>query len=160
MNNFATANNRTAARSVGRVELGTPRLGPLRQRNAGWARRCTAGRAKASQARPRASEPGGAWPWLARQRRQRWVRLVASAQGTVWRRRSGKARRGQAFCGNAGLSRLGAAWQCAARQRRQGKARLGEVRTGLATHDTNRGARPGYKLRSLFADNNQPNTQP
>ena len=57
-----------------------------------------------------------------------------------------------------GMAWPGAAWLGKATQAWRGVAGLGKAQHGEATHDTNRGARPGYKLRSLFSyrNNNQP----
>jgi len=148
MNNLATANNETAARSVGRVEptqawLGWARLCMSLVGIAGWARRGTAGRGKALQAglgqaghcsegRGNAGLVGRARQVQAKQRRLRKAWLVLAGLGASAQRRQGTATRGAERCRNAGLARPGATGRRKAGQRRLGTALQGEVWTGTA----------------------------
>jgi hypothetical protein len=168
MNNFATANNQTATRSVGRVVPAQARRGVTSQETAmhrrlgralhGGARYWTATQAWLGMTGFGNSRNGNAGP----------TRRCVARQGADSQRRLGAAWLGAAGRGGATQAWHGLAGPRLARQRRHGQARQAKAWRGQATqawlgaaprgraglgkalHDTNRGARPGYKLRSTF----------
>jgi len=145
MKPFATANTEKILCSVGRMDA-----------YAGCARRGTAARDNATQARRIKL-----WPVEDRQRRHRKARPGEARQCNAGKARRGMARPGMATQATQawhGMSRLGTIRRGEATQAWLGKAWPGEARHGRAWqgHDTNRGARPGYKLRSFFVSKQQP----
>jgi hypothetical protein len=161
MNNFATANNQTAARSVGRVvptqarrgvtsqetamhrRLGSPWVGESGCGTAGWARRCTAGRGNASQARLGIAGAGNASQ----------ARQGSASNGSLRQRRRGEARRSEEPLGEAtqewrgksgpredGLGEATQEWPCKAAQVEDWSGKATQAGRGVALH---RAARRG-----------------
>jgi hypothetical protein len=127
MNNFATANNPTAARSVGRVVptqewLGWAASTKARFGVAGWVRRGTTARGKPTLAGQRQARPDTMWRgWAAH------CRKGEARHGRDWQRRQGTARQRSAWQSNAGL-----AWPRSERQGYATQARRIRARRGLA----------------------------
>ena len=126
MKTFATANNTTVARSVGRVKPTQARQGGVGQ---GKARRGNAGLAWHG-----ASGPGLAWTGVAT---QAWL---------------GKDGPGAAWQGNAGLAWHGGARPGKATQAWQGMARTGLSRRGTSRHKP--GGATGVKIALTFSQKN------
>jgi hypothetical protein len=145
MNNFATANNPTAARSVGRVVptqewLGWAASGKARFGVAGWVRRGTTARGKPTLAGQRQARPDTMWRGWAAHCRQGEAR-----HGRDWQRRQGTARQRSAWQSNAGL-----AWPRSERQGYATQARRIRARRGLAGQGNAGEARQGA-ARSRWA---------